>query len=411
MMRSMFAGVSGLKNHMILMDAISNNIANVNTIGFKAGQVNFQDMLSQTVRGASAATENLGGIDPIQIGLGVQLGSVTNNFTQGSLQVTGKLTDLSIQGEGFFILSGTSGSKNYTRAGNFSFDSQGRFINPANGYVVQGWMANSSGVIDTNTTIGSISVPIGKGVLPPKASTEIEYRGNLPAGAAVSDTVLTSIEVRDSEGAAHTVGLTFTKTAANAWSWAASGPAGIAGSGTVSFGTNGLLTGSTGGPITFSPTGAAAVSITPDFGTAGLSTSITQFSSASTVSATYQDGYASGDLQTLSIGNDGVISGMYSNGLNRNLAQIATCSFNNPSGLIKTGDNMYQVSNSSGEPLIGVSGTGNRGTITAGTLEMSNVDLSQEFTNMIVAQRGFQANSRTIATADQMLSDLVNIRR
>lgn len=411
MMRSMFAGVSGLKNHMLLMDVISNNIANVNTVGFKAGQVNFEDLLSQTVRGASASTSTLGGTNPIQVGLGVKLGSVSNNFTQGSLQVTSNQTDLSIQGDGFFILSKGNGTTAYSRAGGFSIDSTGKLINPSDGYTVQGWMANNAGTIDTNTTIQNITIPIGKGILQPKATTQIQYQGNLPANDTIGDTVVGSIEVRDSQGAAHSVTMTFTKTGNNVWSWAASGQTGITGSGTVTFGTDGLLSATTGSAIAFTPAGAAALSITPEFGATGLTTSVTQFSTDSTIAGTSQNGYPSGDLQSISISDDGVISGMYSNGLNRTLAQIATASFNNPQGLTKVGDNMYTVSNSSGDPQVGTSGTGNRGTITAGTLEMSNVDLSQEFTNMIVAQRGFQANSKTIMTADQMLSDLVNLRR
>ena len=272
-------------------------------------------------------------------------------------------------------------------------------------------MANNAGTIDTNTTIQNITIPIGKGILQPKATTQIQYQGNLPANDTIGDTVVGSIEVRDSQGAAHSVTMTFTKTGNNVWSWAASGQTGITGSGTVTFGTDGLLSATTGSAIAFTPAGAAALSITPEFGATGLTTSVTQFSTDSTIAGTSQNGYPSGDLQSISISDDGVISGMYSNGLNRTLAQIATASFNNPQGLTKVGDNMYTVSNSSGDPQVGTSGTGNRGTITAGTLEMSNVDLSQEFTNMIVAQRGFQANSKTIMTADQMLSDLVNLRR
>ena len=410
MMRSMFAGVSGLKNHLIMMDIIGNNIANVNTVGYKSGQTSFQDLLSQTIQGSSSSTENLGGTDPVQIGLGVRLGTVTNNFTQGSLQVTGKMTDLSIQGEGFFVVSGGDGGTSYTRAGNFSFDSQGKFINPGNGYIVQGWMADDSGVIDTNTTIADVVLPVGS-TLEPSATTSVQYRGNLPANAAVGDTVITSITARDSQGGSHMVSVTFEKTAANSWDWDATGPAGIAGNGTVSFGPGGLYTGSTGGPITFTPSGASAVSITPDFGTAGSSDSMSQFNSESTAAAVYQDGYSSGGLQAISIGNDGVVTGIFSNGLNRQLAQIAIASFNNPAGLTKVGDNMFQVSNNSGEPLVGVPGSGNRGAISAGALELSNVDLAQEFTNLIIAQRGFQANSKIITTADQMLADLVNIKR
>ncbi len=410
MMRSMFSGVSGLRNHQTMMDVVGNNIANVNTVGFKSSQLSFQDALCQTIRGAKSSGTNTGGTNPIQIGLGVKLALVSTNFSQGSLQNTGRMTDLSIQGDGFFILS-DGGGHYYTRAGYFSFDSQGKLINPSNGYVVQGWMADAAGNIDTNTAVTSISIPVGQ-TMPPSATTTIKYQGNLPSDASVGDSFVTEINARDSQGQAHAVSMTFTKTGVNAWSWTATGPPGISGNtGTLTFDTDGLLSGSTGGPIQFTPAGADTVSITPDFGTVGSTDGVTQFASASTVAAVYQDGYATGSLQSITISDNGVLAGFFSNGLNLRLAQIAICVFNNPEGLIKVGDSMYRVSNNSGEPLVGTSGSGNRGVITAGTLEMSNVDLAQEFTNMIIAERGFQANSRIITSADQMLQDLVNIKR
>ncbi|MBC7230073.1 MAG: flagellar hook protein FlgE [Actinobacteria bacterium] len=410
MMRSMFSGVSGLRNHQTMMDVVGNNIANVNTVGFKSSQLSFQDALCQTIRGAKSSGTSTGGTNPIQIGLGVKLALVSTNFSQGSLQNTGRMTDLSIQGDGFFVLS-DGGGQYYTRAGYFSFDAQGKLINPSNGYVVQGWMADSSGRIDTNTALTSISIPVGQ-TMPPSATTTIRYQGNLPSDASVGDSFVTEINVRDSQGMAHAVTMTFTKAGVNSWDWEATGPAGISGNtGTLSFDSDGLLTGSTGGPIQFTPAGAGTVSIVPDFGTAGSTNGVTQFASASTVAAVYQDGYATGSLQSITISDNGVLAGFFSNGLNLRLAQIAVCVFNNPEGLIKVGDSMYRVSNNSGEPLVGTSGSGNRGVITAGTLEMSNVDLAQEFTNMIIAERGFQANSRIITSADQMLQDLVNIKR
>lgn len=320
------------------------------------------------------------------------------------------MTDLSIQGDGFFILSDGSGFY-YTRAGYFSFDSQGKFTNPSNGYMIQGWMADSLGNIDTNRAISSISIPVGQ-TMPPKATTTIQYQGNIPSDAAIGSSFVTSIEVRDSQGTAHAINMTFTKTAVNEWGWEATGPAGISGgTGTITFDAYGLLAGVTGGPIEFTPVGADTVSITPDFGTIGTADGVTQFAANSTVAAVYQDGYATGNLQSISISDNGVLTGFFSNGLNRRLAQIAICVFNNPEGLVKVGDSMYRISNNSGEPLVGTSGSGNRGVVTAGTLEMSNVDLAQEFTNMIIAERGFQANSRIITSADQMLQDLVNIKR
>jgi len=410
MMRSMFSGVSGLRNHQTMMDVVGNNIANVNTVGYKTSQLSFQDALCQTLRGARASTGYLGGTNPVQIGLGVKLALVSTNFTQGSLQNTGRMTDLSIQGDGFFILS-DGGSTYYTRAGYFSFDAQGKLINPSNGYVVQGWMAEDTGAIDTNATLEPISIPVGQ-TMAPQATAEIRFQGNLPAGASVGDSYVTSIEVVDSQGARHTLTFTFTKADVNTWDWEATGPAGISGNtGTLTFDTSGALASVTGGPIEFTPTGAETVSIVPHFGTVGGISGVTQFASDSTVAAVYQDGFTSGYLQSITISDNGIITGFFSNGLNKQLAQIAVAVFNNPEGLIKVGDTMYRVSSNSGEPLVGTSGTGNRGVITAGTLEMSNVDLAQEFTNMIIAERGFQANSRIITATDQMLQELVNIKR
>jgi flagellar hook protein FlgE len=394
-----------------MMDVIGNNIANVNTVGFKSGQVTFQDSLSQTLRGASAPTATLGGTDPVQIGLGVKLSAVSNNFSQGSLQATGRMSDLSIQGDGFFIVSDGKGEF-YTRAGGFSFDATGKLINPANGYVVQGWMADDAGTIDTNVSITNLSVPVGQN-MPPRTTTRIDYSGNLPSSAAVGASFTTSIDVRDSLGAPHPIMMTYTKTAANNWSWTATGPIPVptGNTGTLTFGTDGLLSASTGGPIVFTPTGAAAVSLAPNFGTVGGLDGITQFSGSSTVAAVSQNGFASGSLQSITVSDNGVVTGFFGNGLNKQLAQIALAVFNNPNGLTKAGDSMFRVSNKAGEPLVGISGSSNRGVITGGTLEMSNVDLAKEFTNMIIAQRGFQANSRTITSVDQMLQDLVNIKR
>ncbi|MEJ5187175.1 MAG: flagellar hook protein FlgE [Candidatus Geothermincolales bacterium] len=410
MLRSMISAASALRFHQTFMDVVGNNIANINTVGYKSSQASFQDALCQTLRGARASAGYLGGTNPVQIGLGVKLALISTNFTQGSLQNTGRMTDLSIQGDGFFILS-DGGSTYYTRAGYFSFDAQGKLINPSNGYVVQGWMADDAGSIDTNATLQPISIPVGQ-TMAPRATTTVRLQGNLPSTAAVGDNYVTSIEVMDSQGNRHTLTFTFTKTDVNEWSWEVTGPAGLSGNtGTITFDDTGALATVTGGPIQFTPTGAATLSITPDFGTPGSISGVTQFASASTVAAVYQDGFTAGYLQSITISDNGIITGFFSNGLNKQLAQIAVAVFNNPEGLIKVGDTMYRVSSNSGEPLVGTSGSGNRGVITAGTLEMSNVDLAQEFTNMIIAERGFQANSRIITATDQMLQELVNIKR
>lgn len=411
MMRSMFSGVSGLRIHQTMMDIIGNNIANINTVGYKTSNLTFQSMLSQTLKGASTPTNNTGGSNPIQVGLGAQMGSVDSNFAQGNLQSTGKVTDMAIQGDGFFILKSNDGVF-YTRAGNFTFDASGNLVNPADGMIVQGWIADNSGNINTSNSVGNIKVPVDQ-IIEPTATTAITYNGNLPADAVTGDSYVTSIDVIDSQGNIHTLTVGFTKAAApaNTWNWAVSGPSGATGSGTITFDTNGILNATTGGPITYSPSGAAAMSITPNFGTIGSINGLTQFSSSLTMAATSQNGNSSGTLQSLSIGSKGEITGIFSNGQNRTLAQIALALFKNSSGLLKTGNSLYSESNNSGVAVVGESDSGGRGQIIAGTLEMSNVDLAKEFANMIIAQRGFQANSKIISASDEMLMDLVRLKQ
>ncbi|MBN2072705.1 MAG: flagellar hook protein FlgE [Actinobacteria bacterium] len=409
MMRSMFSGVSGLRIHQTMMDVIGNNIANINTIGYKSSTINFQSMLSQVLKGATTSGENTGGTNPMQIGLGSKMSSVDSNFAQGNLQSTGKVTDMAIQGEGFFILKSSDGVF-YTRAGNFSFDSAGNLVNPADGSIVQGWVAESDGTINTNSSITNINIPIDQ-IIEPVATTEVGYGGNLPADAAVGEICPTSIDVIDSQGNSHSLAVEFEKTAGNTWEWTITGPAGAVGDGTITFDLNGILSGITvTTPISYDPGGTDIINITPDFGTTGDIDGLTQFSSDSTAAAISQNGNVAGSLQSLAIGSNGGITGVFSNGQNKNLAQIALALFKNPGGLIDVGSSLYSQSNNSGVAVIGESDSGGRGQIIAGTVEMSNVDLAKEFANMIIAQRGFQANSRIITSSDEMLQELVRLK-
>ncbi len=409
MMRSMFSGVSGLKIHQTMMDVIGNNIANINTIGYKSSTVNFQSMLSQTIKGASTPGENTGGSNPIQVGLGAKMSSIDFNFVQGNLQSTGKITDMAIQGEGFFILkSGTSVF--YTRAGNFSFDSYGNLVNPSDGSIVQGWIAQSDGTVNTNAELRNINIPINQ-TIQPNATTKVTYSGNLPSDAAVGTSYNAPIQVIDSQGNSHDLNVMFTKTAENTWSWAVTSPSGATGNGVITFNSNGSLASVTGGPIEYSPTGADPMSITPDFGTVGEINGLTQFATSITAAAVSQNGNVSGTLQSISIGGNGEITGVFSNGQNKVLGQIALALFKNPGGLLSIGNSLFTESNNSGVPLVGVANAGGRGQIIVGTVEMSNVDLSKEFADMIVAQRGFQANSKIISASDEMLQVLVNMKK
>jgi flagellar hook protein FlgE len=696
MMRSLFAGVSGLRNHQTRMDVIGNNIANVNTVAYKSSRVTFAEAFAQLLQGASRPPGDLGGVNPIQIGLGSKIGSIDQNFAQGNLESTGQNTDLAIQGVGLFVLS--DGSRNYyTRAGNFQLDANGRMVSPANGFKVQGINADSNGVLSTGSAITDIALPFGK-KSPARATTSVTMTGNLDAraeplgtimatqgrvygveqatsnggvgsdlsglhasgvanggifgmvpasttvtisdgsnsrtytyvaadtgvgtldfhslrdlvgeinndfgaggfntlsvaqndttgaldftaiagitldidssnpallkalgaangalaaaatastdqfshvavgtdlvtnlrdgtgqalGLSAGDTInidgnkggtavasgsiavgagttytqmlaaigttlnltnitgagidattgamiitgdgglanaLTGVNIRssaagatgfnavfdsrpgnyverqaasdvthqaaitvyDSIGTPISLTMTFTKdpTAPNRWLWSASVPSPAAvtggGSGFVTFDTDGRLEtfAYNGGAnsLQFDPgSGATApVDLQLDSGLLGDINGLSQFASASNAVASSQDGYPMGNLQDISVDSRGVITGYFTNGVNQTLAQIALASFNNPTGLLRAGNNMYGESANSGGAIIGFSGTSNQSTITPGALESSNVDLSEEFTNMIIAQRGFQANARVITTADEMLTELVNLKR
>lgn len=414
MLRALFAGVSGLRNHQTRLDVIANNIANVNTVAFKASRVTFKEAFVQLLQGASRPPGNQGGVNPIQVGSGMNIGSIDQLFTQGTLETTGQNTDLAIQGDAFFVVS--NGSKQvYTRAGNFQLDANGRLIAADSGYVVQGINADSSGSLMSSSSLTNINLPFGQKTAA-KATDSITMTGDLNATAAVGDSHDMSVTVYDALGAAHTLNFTFTNTAPGAWSWAATSPdAGVdTGTGTVTFDGTGKMTAFTypaGTSLTVTPAnGADPFSINIDAGTIGDINGLAGFGRTSNAVITQQNGYQSGDLESISIDANGVISGAFSNGVSHALGQIALAQFNNPSGLLRDGDNTYAQSANSGLPVIGFSGTTSVSTITAGALENSNVDLSEEFTSMIITQRGFQANARVITTADSMLNELVNLQ-
>ena len=414
MMRSLFAAVSGLRNHQTRMDVIGNNIANVNTIGFKASRVTFEESLSQLLQSASRPPEGspgaLGGTNPVQVGLGMSVSSIDQIFTQGNLEATGINTDLAIQGPSFFIVS--DGSQNlYSRAGNFQVDSNGRLALATNGYVVQGRLAQNGVLTDT---VGDIRLPFGqKSAAQP--TTTATLGGNLDATAEIGDVRQTSVTIMDEQGGPHEMVLVFTKTAPNTWDFATTVSDGAISSGdtgTLTFADDGSLVAIAATPLVWTPAGfSASQTTTVEFGTPGLIDGLSQFASPSTALVRDQDGYEMGDLTGISIEPTGVIQGSFTNGETLVLGQIALADFNNPSGLVRLTDSLFTGSANSGNPVLGFPGEGSQSFITSGALEMSNVDLSQEFTNMITTQRGFQSNARVITTSDEMLQELVNLRR
>ncbi len=422
MMRSMFSAISGLRAHQTWMDVIGNNISNVNTTGFKVGRVRFTDILSQLVRGASGPQEGRGGINPLQIGLGTVTGAVDTIHTQGALQLTGKPSDLAIQGDGYFIVSDGMQTL-YTRDGAFDIGSDLRLVNSSTGFSVLGWQADADGNVDPAGPVGPITIPIGQ-QLDAVASTEMTVQGNLDANtdpASLPPHFVAKVGVIDSQGFRHELFILFDKTGANTWNYTIQeddprtsatedDPAlsiSGGGSGSLTFDVNGNLdlAASTINTLNLALTnGADNMTITPDF------TKLTQLKSISTANAV-ANGAPAGSLTTFTVSQTGEVLGIYSNGTTKVIGQVALALFTNPGGLMKVGSNSYQPTVNSGEPIVGTPGSGGRGVVASGYLEMSNVDLAQEFTSMIMAQRGFQANSRVITTSDEILQELVNLRR
>lgn len=415
MLRAMFSGVSGLRSHQTMLDVVSNNIANVNTAGFKSSRVTFQEAISQVLRGSSGGADVVrAGTNPVQLGLGVNVASIDGVMSQGATQLTGRSTDMAIQGEGFFVMKvGTE--QQYTRAGAFSLDQGGRLVGPT-GAVVQGWLADQNGVVDVNRTIEDIVLPAGQ-TIEPIITSEIMVGGNLPVTNNVGDRVTTSITVYDSLGSPQRISVHFDSTGTNTWDVSASyldatGTEQTTPTTGITFDATGQMTVPANGEIPLTGLNFANGSDPQDITVALLGDVPTvQYGGASTVEARQQDGQPIGQLRGFSFGNDGAITGQFSNGESKTLGFLALATFNNPGGLFRQGESFFSETGNSGVPLVGPPGDNSSGLLNAGALEMSNVDLAQEFTNLIIAQRGFQANSRAITTSDEVLSELVNLKR
>ena len=436
MLTSMFTAVSGMNANGSALSVISDNIANLNTVAFKSSRVEFGDVLSQSMGGGSS-----------QIGRGVQVLGVSPLFTQGSFESTASGLDLSLDGDGFFMVNDATGTRSYTRAGQFSIDKNGNIVNPDN-LSLQGYLADAAGII--TGTIGNLQV--GATQNPANMTTATQVALNLDATATANPIVWpaagsftldgngdgllndpanfnssSTVNVYDSQGGAHPVTLYFAKTAANSWTVhyvhddaAVPGSLINAGQQDLVFNTDGSLnTDNSGAPVNFN-FGGAVVNPQPiafNFGTGtgeapagtGLDMS-TQFASAFSVLSLNQDGYASGSLKSVSVSDAGVISGTFTNGQTRSLGQIALARFIAPTGLSKLGRNLYGESFDSGQPVVGTANTSGIGKVASNSLELSNVDLASEFVNMISAQRGFEANSKIITTTDELMQVLVNLK-
>lgn len=463
-MRSLWSGVSGMQNHQTKMDVVGNNIANVNTNGFKKGRADFQDMISQQLSGAAAPTTEVGGVNPKEVGLGVQTAAIHTIFTQGNLQSTGVSTDVAIQGNGFFVLQ--NGEKTYfTRNGAFSLDKDGTLVNPANGYRVQGWMArelNGEMVVQTAASPTDLTIPVGSKD-PAKATLNVNYACNLnkntpeipEEGATPADiakgTWATEQKIYDSFGNEHILSIAFTRVVGDPNSWRATVQidpenaeytqtrvglqttdgqtnefiVNFDNMGTLRSVTDSAAVGSNENGEIILQASFAVPDANPDedgnpyrqtfninLGEIGsMRNTVTQSASQSSTKAFSQDGYTLGYLDNFKIDSSGIITGVYSNGTNRTIGKIALASFTNQGGLEKAGDNTYVESNNSGQANIGESGIAGKGSLLAGALEMSNVDLTDQFSEMIVTQRGFQSNAATIRTADTLLETVISLKR
>ena len=413
MIRSMSSALSGLRNHQVMLDVVGNSIANVSTIGFKGSSTLFSDVLTQTLGGATAPGAQTGGTNPAQIGLGSRLSATVQSFTQGAIQRTGRTTDLAIQGDGFFVVQ-SAGQATFTRAGSFMLDAAGNLTTP-DGMLVQGWQADPAGNIDTNGALGGIQIRVGD-LLPPTPTSNVDLGGNLSSDAAVGTVSTLAVVAYDDQGAGVPLNLTFTKTAADTWDVAATAgdpPVAVAlTDNTLTFDANGELVGPADRDVNIAGGVIAGFSgpLTIDLGGAAEPGRLTQYAGGMTAAITQQNGFPAGSLQSFDVAQDGTIVGNYTNGRTRSIGQVAIAVFTNPGGLERVAG-VWRETPNSGLAQVGVAGSGGRGLMSAGTLEMSNVDLAEEFTRLIVAQRGFQGNARVVSTADEILQEVVNLRR
>lgn len=443
MLQAMLAGVASIKAQQTRMNIIGNNVANVNTTAYKGSRVTFQDMLAQTIRGAGRPTDNLGGTNPIQFGLGVLVAGTDVNNEQGSLNATNRPTDLAIQGNGYF-LTGDSSRIAYTRDGAFDLDSNGDLVHRATGERALGWDFIRQGSETTATPVDAnsrVNIPLGR-LNAVQATSEAALAGNLsgyhaagsdPRATGGSADWSTKFRVYDSQGGSHDVTVEFFNRQDPPYSPAASGVNSrwqwrvLAPDGTEVAQSDGASP--EGAPLDFDKDGnllngtaiRTATIPTPghtlDFPINLDMTRVTQLrtgsatSPESQVNLDRQDGFPPGSLQSFSVSTDGIITGLFTNGLTRPLGQLGMAIFPNPGGLERMGNNLWRNTDNSGIPVIGAPRTGGRGVINSGFLEQSNVDIGNEFTDLIITQRGFQANTRVVTTVDEMLQDLINMKR
>ncbi|MGA1876202.1 MAG: flagellar hook protein FlgE, partial [bacterium] len=409
MLGCLSSGITGLAANNLTMSVIANNIANVNTPGYKSQRATFADILNQQ-------SGNL------EIGNGVLVNDVSSIQTQGSLESSGRVTDMAIDGSGFFIVRSEAGTY-YTRAGQFHFNEEGTLLNPQ-GYAVQGW-----NILEDQTLGQPSDIEISNITLPPQSTENLSMVVNLDSNAEIlpgggtgfdindpqnTSNYSTSVSIYDSLGNPHNITFYFRKFepapgALPQWSWhAVSDEGGIRveqATGIMAFDESGLITTGSTSAATFNFTNGSLPNqaVTIDFGSG--TTGTTQYAADFSTASILQDGYESGSLVNISISKDGRIQGLFTNGHSIDMALIALADFNSPDGLKKMGNNLYAAARESGQPIINPPGIGGKGNIVSFALENSNVDMATEFMKMIITQRAFQANARTITVADQLLTE------
>jgi flagellar hook protein FlgE len=423
-MASFFIPLTGLEADSTALNTIANDLANMNTTAFKGQAVNFSDLFYQQIGTAGSG-------DPIQVGAGVQVGSIETAFSQGSLDATGNATDVALNGNGFFVVD-NNGVNDYTRNGNFSLDSTGN-LETADGQQILGYPA-VNGVVNTNAPLTPINIPVGA-VQQPQATTTLNMTANLDATSAAGTSFPTQITVYDSLGVSHVATVTYAETGVNTWSYSVALPAGDFTSGVSTPVTGSMVFNSSGNLMSVTPTGgvlktvgtaAGDISSIPlaftglADGAANLNMSwsllgsggtptISQVAAASAVSATTQDGYTSGEYQSFSIAGDGTVTATYSNGQQQSVGQLALANVPNLQGMQFLGSGLYATTLSSGNASVAFSGADGLGTLQDGALEESNVNISAEFSDLIIAQRAFEANSKAVTTFDTVTQETINM--
>lgn len=423
MSTSFSTALSALNADSTAIDVVGNDLANLNTPGYKATELCFNDLVTQSL-GA--------GLGVTQVGFGVAQPITEAQYSQqGAIQTSGGLLDAAIQGNGFFVVTNSAGNTLYTRAGTFQTDASGN-LTTSTGDFVQGWTTidQATGAVDTNGPIGNIVVPVGT-LKAPVATTTISAHLNLDSSSTADATSDFSmpIQVFDSLGDAHSLALDFSKTSSNSWTYQVTIPgADISGgtsgtpydisgaSGTLTFDSNGNLTSPANGtPIAFTipglTDGASDINVSwSPYDSTGSAT-ITQFAQTSAYSATSQNGAAAVQLEQVGMGAAGQILAQYTDGSQVVVGQVAMASIRNPDTLIAAGNNNLQLSSMSSNPAIGTPNTGGRGTIVGGSTEASTVNIASEFTNLIVFQQAYEANAHVVTTADQLSQDTINLIR